>query len=319
MNADRASKTARLIAAATVMRQHAEISVDSPPSGAAHWCEQFLATNRMDRLLLWSVRSVLGKALWQFIESITVPGIVSHWMRRKRAIEDLVRAAAAEGFTQLVVLGAGLDTLAFRLANEHLFETIISTDHPATLEVVRAAIVSNSDYSASASSNVARNGLCTDESQTRSLELLSMDLACDDACWILTNSRGFDETRSTVIVIEGVLMYLPEVAVADLLRSLAKVHTPRMRIVASWMNTTPGDPIGFVGQSRRIPEWLRRRGEPMLWSSTPVALPMFLAELRWVNARIIDIAEMPSLKSNASYGLKGEQLVVVERVGTKSL
>jgi len=115
------------------------------------------------------------------------------------------------------------------------------------------------------------------------------------------------------------LMYLPESAVEDLLRSLAKVHTPRTRIVASWMNATPGDLIGFVGQSRRIPEWLRRRGEPMLWSSTPVALPMFLAGLRWVNARIIDIAEMPSLKGHASYGLKGEQLVVVERVGTKSL
>jgi len=313
MNTDRASTTARLIAAATVMCTQSKTYSLSPPAGAALWCERFLATSRTDRLLLRSVRSVLGKVGWRFVESMTVPGIVAHWMRRKRVIDDLVRAAATEGFTQLIVLGAGLDTLAFRLAHEHLFEHIISADHPATLAVVRAATTRNGVRSTDASSDMVPTDQDGAMPERHPLELLSLDLAHDDACTILTDSPGFDATRATIIVIEGVLMYLPVSAVADLLRSLAKVPIPRIRLVASWMNATPGQPVGFVGQSRHVAAWLRRWGEPMLWGTTAEALPSFLAELDWVNARIIDLADARSVKDEGLRALQSEQLVLADK------
>jgi O-methyltransferase involved in polyketide biosynthesis len=49
---------------------------------------------------------------------VTHPGIVRHWMLRKRWIESRVRARIAAGASQVVVLGAGLDTLGVRLASE---------------------------------------------------------------------------------------------------------------------------------------------------------------------------------------------------------
>jgi len=60
-------------------------------------------------------------------ERMTVPGLTLHYVLRKRYIEELVRAAIADGFGRLVVLGAGLDTLALRLPVR-----AIEIDHPAT-------------------------------------------------------------------------------------------------------------------------------------------------------------------------------------------
>jgi methyltransferase (TIGR00027 family) len=303
VNANRASATARLIAAATVMR-HESRKHGAPPAAAAAWCERFLSTTRADRLLLWSARSLPGRAWWRCAESFTVRGIVSHWMRRKREIDRLARQAAAEGFTQLVVLGAGLDTLAFRLSQEGLYGRVLSVDHPATLGVVRAAM----------SRDAARSPAAIDErSASWGVELLALDLGRDDVCAALTAAPAFDPARATVIVIEGVLMYLPEPAVCSVLRSLAALPTPRLRLIASWMVAEPGQPIGFRGQSRLVPAWLRRRREPMLWASTPSALPVFLDGLGWSNTRLIDLAEHDAIDAADARGLRSEQLAIAER------
>jgi len=152
-------------------------------------------------------------------------------------------------------------------------------------------------------------------SEARDPELLSLDLTGEDACTALTKSDTFDATRATVVVVEGVLMYLQAQAVADLLRSLANLPTPRIRLIASWMIAEPGQPIGFVGQSRLLAGWLRRRGEPMLWGSTPSALPAFLAGLGWGDAQLIDLAEEISGNSKGFCGPVGEQLVLIEKGG----
>ena len=52
------------------------------------------------------------------MERATHPGIVRHWMLRKKWIELRVRAAIADGADQVVVLGAGFDTLGVRMAVE---------------------------------------------------------------------------------------------------------------------------------------------------------------------------------------------------------
>lgn len=296
MNANRASATARLIAAATVMRHEAR-ATGAAPDGAAPWCERFLSTSRADRMLLRSARFRPGRAWWRFVEWVAVRGIVSHWMRRKREIDRLARQAAAEGFSQLVVLGAGLDTLAFRMSAERLYERVISADHPATLAVVRAAAAIET----------------ADGATSRHVELLALDLIRDDVCDVLSAAPVFDPKRATVVVIEGVLMYLAEPEVASVLRALAELPVPRVLMIASWMLDEPGQPIGFHGQSRLVPAWLGRRREPMLWASTPSALPTFLKGLGWSTSRLIDLdAEDPS-KGADSRGLKSEKLLLAER------
>jgi methyltransferase (TIGR00027 family) len=302
VRADRASATARLIAAATVMREGAE---DGPPAGAGAWCARFLSTSVPDRLLLASARSRIGRAWWGWIESATIPGIVSHWMCRKRVIDHLVREAIDDGYSQLIVLGAGLDSLAWRLAGERTHERIISADHPATLSVVRSALARRLDSTSGESSGT--------EDCVERVELLALDIDIDDAICVLTTSRTFDSTRATIVVVEGVLMYLAEPGVERVLRALASLPSASTRLVASWMLDQPGRPIGFEGQGRPVAAWLRRRQEPMRWATTPASLLSFLARCGWREPRIINLGEDDLPGNTPAHGLRGEQLFVSER------
>lgn len=313
MKPGRASATARMIAAATVLWHRSRTDVDRVSEESAWWCAKFLETSRTDRILLWSVRSRAGTAWWRLVESLTVPGIVAHWMRRKRILEQLVRRAAAEGFTQFVVLGAGLDSLACRLAGEEIFGSIISADHPATLGVVRAAMRRCAEGPCRKPVPATPHDACERAAGARNVEFIAVDLATANVAEALGETSSFDRAQATVFLIEGVLMYLPEAAVASLLESLSRLPVPRARLLASWMVGENEGTIGFVGQSGMVSRWLGWRGEPMLWASTPDKLPAFLAEHGWSNPRILNPAdEAPACTS--SKGLpQGEQLVIAER------
>jgi len=197
----------------------------------------------------------------------------------------LARAAAADGFSQLIVLGAGLDTLAFRLGDERLYERVISADHPATLKTVRGALGSGTERVEATRPDLPHKKGGPDGSAARSVELLALDLVDDDVCDVLTGTPAFDSGRAVLVVIEGVLMYLGEPAVSRVLRSLARLPAPRVRLIASWMLAEPGQPVGFQSQSRLVPVWLRGRSEPMLWASTQRSFPYILTA--WDGRRVL--------------------------------
>lgn len=290
MKANKASGTARLIAAATIMQESARELGDAAPQGAAIWCRRFLSTSRTDRLLRWSVGTRPGRALWRILEHAALPGIVAHWMQRKRTIDRLARDAAEQGFTQLVVLGAGLDTLAFRLSEEGIFSRIVSADHPATLPVVRLA--------------------------TASLPigpvLVPLDLGEPEAVEGFLSSGVIDPSQPTLFVLEGVLMYLPESAVARLLSSLSRFAYTRARLIASVMAAQDGKPIGFRGQARVIDSWLGHAGEPMRWACDAATASDFCDRLGWSNARSLHLASHRRADSSVRSEPLSEFLIVAD-------
>jgi methyltransferase (TIGR00027 family) len=295
VKADRASATARLIAAATVLCEFDCDENGRAPPGAAEWCAIFLSTNRLDRLLLRSVRSRVGRVAWRALERATLPNIVDHWMRRKREIDRLCRRAAGEGFTQLLVLGAGMDSLAFRMNRHRAFSSVLSADHPATLMVINTALGNSRQV------HLYDGGV----------HLLAIDLTKGDVPAILCSARNFDGSAQTLIVVEGVLMYLRETDACNLLRAIAVLPLPRKRIIGSWMRSEPGEPIGFRGQSGLITRWLGERSEPMLWASTPTDLPALLQTLGWRNRALLNMSEIDVTTPN-QHRVEGEWLFVAE-------
>lgn len=237
-----------------------------------------------------------------------MPRVVAHWMRRKREIDRLARQAAAEGFSQLIVIGAGFDSLAFRLDQEHLYDRIISADHPATLAVVRAAL-------SAFGTDRQQPPSCAESARSvaHRVELLPLDLTRDDLRSVVLSGATYESSRATFIVIEGVLMYLPEQVVEQVFRSIAVLPAARLRLVASWMLAEPGQPIGFHGQSRLVAAWLSRRKEPMRWASTPPLLQAMLNRIGWGDVRIMDLTSTDSARGADAHGLASEQLVIVQK------
>lgn len=290
MKRGQASSTARLIAAATLAlaadTRRGEAGVPLLPPETESLCAQLLSTTLADRWLAWSATNPLTRSLWRAVERATLPGIAHHYAHRKRWIEQQVRRAVAEGATRVVVLGAGLDTLALRLAREHAGVSLCELDHPDTHAAKCRALGQGG----------AGPNLCF--------------VPCDLAAQHLPPAL-VERAESTVVVAEGLLMYLAPERVNELLQALAEAPAPQLRLVFSFMSCWPDGSQGFRPRSAWIERWLAWRREPFLWALEPSQVQDWLAQRGYKLQTQATTAQFtPGWQPGA---LEGENLVVCQR------
>lgn len=207
-------------------------------AGAAPWFDFVLKNG-------WARRVVFG------VERVMVAGIIAHYLARKRWIEIRVREALARGIPQVVVLGAGFDTLAARLAPEFPQVLFLELDHPATQAVKRKM-----------------------PDTPPNLQFLPVDLTRQslpmDAC------PDFSKSRPSIIVAEGLTMYLSAERVAAMLENAADLAGPHGQVIFTFMEQAADGSIGFRGEHPRVAWWLKTRREPFLWGISREAMPAFL-------------------------------------------
>ena len=217
MREDRPSSTATLIAAATVFLARDARVPDLVPPGAAEWCARCLeALSGLKTVEMLSHPGLRWAA--RLAERATVPGLLLHFMLRKRWIEEGVRAALAEGCGQVVVVGAGFDTLALRLSREFPGATFIEIDHPATQRYKRLA-----GEGAGAAAN---------------LHFIAADLSLVRLQDALSGGAYRPEARS-VFIIEGLLMYLTVAEVGGVFTALRELQRAGGRVVFTVMEPRP--------------------------------------------------------------------------------
>lgn len=294
MKASRPSATARVIAAATVLSSRDPREAGLVPEASAAWCARLLSTSAADRLLLASVRSAAGRAGWRLAEWLTLPGIIRHYAVRKAFIETLWRSARAEGYSQLVVLGAGLDTLGLRVAQQDDGAHVVELDHPATQSVKRRALR---------------------ESDAAGLRLVEGRL--DQSGWsqTLTASRAVESGRATLAVLEGVSMYLLESEMAALLTELSTLRVCKLRLAFTLFDRPESGPVGFHPASRMVTLWLRLVGEPFRWACRAEALSPFLLSCGFSLVRSVSARELHAAAGTpADRVLQGEGVAIADRL-----
>jgi methyltransferase (TIGR00027 family) len=111
-----------------------------------------------------------------------------HYIVRKRYLEDVARECLAEGIRQVVVLGAGFDTLAWRLHHEYSEVCFIELDHPATQQA-KKQILQKHGY-------IPQN-----------LRLLPLDLAQTSLQDSLLACPHYNPALPSLFIAEGLLMY----------------------------------------------------------------------------------------------------------------
>jgi methyltransferase (TIGR00027 family) len=291
MNQAQASTTAKVIAASTILLASDPRTSAQVASGAAALCQKLLSGSRADRLLAKSAVQTVTRALWCCVERLTLPGIVSHYWHRKRWIEGRCRKAIAEGFERVVILGAGLDTLGLRLSDELRQLDVIEIDHPATQGAKLRALAGNS------------------AAQSSNLRFIALDLSAAPLPAIL-----FSDSKATIVIIEGLLMYLSPADVVRLFEALRQLSGYRVRIVFSFMTKWPDGRSGFRPHSWLVERWLAWRNEPFTWALEPHGMQAFLAAHRF---RLVEMVETPQFNDQSAIeapGLDGENLVVCEPV-----
>jgi methyltransferase (TIGR00027 family) len=175
---------------------------------------------------------------------------------RTRMIDDLVREAIRAGAQQLILLGAGFDSRAYRLG-EAMGITAFEVDHPATQGAKRERLKAAS------------------ERMRENVRFVEVDFERDNLQHEL-ETAGFDKRNLTVVVWEGVVSYLTEPAVNANLHVLARLLAPNSWLILTYVHKGALDrPEAFQG-ARRWKSWVRLSGEPFLFGFDPAALSDYL-------------------------------------------
>jgi methyltransferase (TIGR00027 family) len=231
------------------------------PSGIADATAKLLvASGAVGRGAVRFSRSRLAVAIYLAFDWM-MPGQFEAFAHRKAFCERQVRKGIETGASQILVLGAGYDTLGWRLAPEFSNVNFFEIDHPATARLKAKGI--------EAMGRPANLHLIADDLGERQL----VDVLCANVTW--------NPIAPTVIVAEGLLMYLPADAVGALFEHCAAVTGAGSGMAFTYIGTRPnGSPD--AGPWTWLVLWLLKLGgEPWLWSIPVEKLSPFLNEHEW--------------------------------------
>lgn len=216
-----------------------------------------LSSSEEGRKRLKQIHSGLGKFALPIMERLLLPKISLHYALRKAFIESKVRQAIAAGATQVINLGAGFDTLLYRLAEEDAQLNCIEIDHPATHKAKKSA-------------------LTTPEMTQPNLHFLPVDFTHQTLSDELGGFTPFQADAQTVCIVEGVLMYLNTEQIYHLMQSLKTLLKSQPRHLVFTAVEPPSNHPESYGPLLKI--YLKFKGEPLNWLCQESDLKEFMDE-----------------------------------------
>jgi methyltransferase (TIGR00027 family) len=194
-----------------------------------------------------------------------LPGQFEAFAHRKAFCESQVREGIDDGATQILVLGAGYDTLGWRLAPKFSGVNFFEIDHPATAHLKARGIESMG--------------------RRKNLHLVAEDLSKRKLSDVLKTDKSWDLSAQTVIIAEGLVMYLSPETVRDLFCQSAALVGGGSRIAFSYI-PAGADGRPDAGRWTGLMLWLQEvAGEPWTWCIRPEQLGVFLDETGWTIAQ----------------------------------
>ena len=132
-----------------------------------------------------------------------MPGWYNAIRGRIRYFDDMVENAGGEGFSQLVILGAGYDTRAYRIGTLNGTTMVFEIDRPATQErkigIIKKIFGQLPDH----------------------VSFIPHDIG-KGPWWPVLEAAGYSPAQKTLFLLEGLVMYLPGRDVGELLAGIAE-------------------------------------------------------------------------------------------------
>lgn len=182
----------------------------------------------------------LAYGLWQ----LTIPGIAGYLNARTHHIDEVVRTEAAGGARQVVVLGAGYDTRAWRLAQDLGGGRLFEVDRSGTQR--RKARLAATRLGPAGAGHT----------------LVAFDFEGPGSLFENLKAAGYDPAERTLFVWEGVSYYLSPGEAETLLDQVAGHAADGSAIVFDYLyaGVLHGDRTHHGAQAAR--RFLARRGQP---------------------------------------------------------
>jgi methyltransferase (TIGR00027 family) len=224
------------------------------------------------RLLTPSYRALFGVTSIPGVKSLLsqsegpLPGVAGGLLGRTCYIDETLEAALADGIGQVVILGAGLDSRAYRIPGmEHA--SVYEVDQPAVIAYKRERLT---EILGAIPSNVTLVPL--------DFDLERLDGALFDV--------GFQPEKLAFFIWEGVSQYLMASAVDATLRLVASCAAGS-RIVFTYVHRGVLDPTSPLYNPEMLDK-LKKMGEPWRFGLHPSQVAKYLHER---GLRLVDQAD----------------------------
>lgn len=213
MKQGRTSQTALKVALSLVTLSVKDDWAQRLPPGLVEMSERLLMASGSPgygpRLMRMSKRPWMIR-LYEF-QDLLLPGQFEGFGHRKIFVQRQVAEAIERGARQVLVVGAGFDTLCLRLAPQHPDVQFFEVDHPAT--------------AAAKAKGIALEG------QPANMIQIAADLGERPLSKVLSDDGHWENSLPSVLVAEGLFQYLKEEEVRGLLLEAAACAPSGSRFV----------------------------------------------------------------------------------------
>jgi methyltransferase (TIGR00027 family) len=224
-------------------------------------------------------------ALW-YAERI-LPGAANSLMARTRYIDDYLKQRIDDGIEQLVILGAGYDSRAYRFDELKAKVSVFEVDHPNTQ---RVKIQKVKKIFGSLPSHMAYVGLDLDERKLGEGLLES----------------GYDKVKKTLFIWEGVTVYLTPEAIDETLAFVAQNSGKGSSIIFDYAFQSANDAASKNGDAKKWREAYERRGEVPKFAVKDDGIEEFLSQRGFYR---VESVSMESLKRTYFKGVNENRQV----------
>jgi methyltransferase (TIGR00027 family) len=202
------------------------------------------------------------RARWRYRGALAAASTMA---ARSVEVDDAVRAANSD---QVVILGAGHDTRAWRM-DELSGKVVFEVDHPDTQRDKRARAGDRAP-------------------KAKALHFVPVDFTRDSLDEALARA-GHDPARPTTWIWEGVVMYLTRQDIESTLRVIEKRSAPKSRLVIVY--SAPALMLLLIAPL------VKRMGEPLRSVFGPRAMSALLARHGFHTTRDVGVADVVSAMS----------------------
>ena len=234
---------------------------ESSRSATSRLFEDTLAPAFLGRRLRWALHlsrvPMVGAAVpWSLIDGHW-PGSRGTVVVRTRYIDDVLGDALSRGAEQVVILGAGFDSRAYRLRGIER-SRVFEVDHPVTQAEKKRLVV-------------RRLGAVPPH-----VTLVPIDFDAHALDSVMPGA-GYRAEARTFFICEGVTHYLSAASVDTLFRYVSRSAGAGSRMVFTYIDRAILDGAATFAGADRTLATVRRSGEPYTFGFDPVELPRYLA------------------------------------------
>ncbi|MGR9086141.1 MAG: SAM-dependent methyltransferase [Gammaproteobacteria bacterium] len=208
--------------------------------------------------LLFKLGPLLHPLFWLLAER-NFSCDVAQGIGRTRYIDDYVDTCLGNGIRQLVILGAGYDSRAYRIEGLEQNVKVFEVDHPSTQNAKKKKLVG---LFGSLPSHVA---------------YVSVDFDRESFAEKLF-ANGYDGTLKTLFIWEGVTYFLTRETVDDTLTFVRNKSGNGSTIIFDYTFTSVVDGTYDSAEAKREKEVLARLGEPLSFGIEEGKIREFLTE-----------------------------------------